>query len=170
MIGWITGNTGAGKTFLADTFFTGFIKIDEDRECSDIIFSRVKDDVRDTWNLEFSKEVSFEITKRITHLVELLHKQGFDIVVSVICPFQEIRDWVTKEINPYWIYIEHESKKQHSVEVPKTSNDPNNSKNLVKYNMPYEIPEYYDMKLKSRKFKHIDIDKIRSAWQIKMNK
>jgi len=110
--------------------------------------------------LGFSKEDRFENNKRVTRLVKLLHKQGFDIVVSVICPFQEIRDWVTKEISPYWIYIEHESK----------------NKNLVQCDTPYEIPEYYDMKLKSRNFKHIDIDKIRcltfksSAWRDKNEK
>jgi adenylylsulfate kinase-like enzyme len=135
MIVWITGNTGAGKTFLADTF-TGFVKIDGD-------------DVREVWKLGYSKEDRFENNRRVTRLVKLLHKQGFDIVVSVICPFQEIRDWVTKEIDPYWIYIEHES---------------NNTKNLVKCDTPYEIPEHYDMKLKSRSFKHIDIVKIRNIW------
>jgi len=129
MIIWITGNSGAGKTFLADTL-VDFIKIDGD-------------DVRKIWQLGFTKEDRFENNKRVARLAKLLHKQGFNVVVSVICPFQEIRDWVTGEINPYWIYIEHEN------------NNPD---------MPYEVPEYYNMKLKARDFKTVDTDKIRSMW------
>ena len=119
MIVWITGNSGAGKTYLADSF-DSFIKIDGD-------------DIRGVWELGFSKEDRFENNKRVAKLANLLHKQGFDVVISVICPFQEFRDWVTKELDPYiyWIYIEHEN------------NDPDK---------PYEIPAYYDLKLESRKF------------------
>ena len=129
MIIWVTGNSGAGKTFLADTL-VDFIKLDGD-------------DVRKIWKLGFTKEDRFENNKRVARLAQLLHKQGFNVVVSVICPFQEIRDWVTEKINPYWIYIEHEN------------NDPN---------MPYEVPEHYNMKLKARDFKTVDADKIRSVW------
>ena len=132
MIVWITGNTGAGKTFLADTF-TNFVKIDGD-------------DVRKIWKLGFSKEDRFENNKRVTRLAKLLHEQGFDVIVSVICPFQEIRDWVTKEIDPYWIYIEHEN------------NNPDT---------PYEVPKYFDMKLKSRNFKTVDIGKIKKETTVK---
>ena len=121
LIVWITGNTGAGKTYLADAF-TGFIKIDGD-------------DVRKVWDLGFSKEDRFENNKRVTRLAKILHEQGFDVVVSVICPFQEIRDWVTEQIDPYWIYIEHEK------------NDPDT---------PYEVPTRFDMKLKARNFKRAD--------------
>ena len=131
LIVWITGNSGAGKTFLADTLHT-FVKIDGD-------------DVRKIWKLGFSKEDRFENNKRVARLAQLLHKQGLNVVVSVICPFQEIRDWVTKEINPYWIYIEHEN------------NNPD---------MPYEVPTHYDLKLKSRNFTTMDIGKIKMEMEV----
>jgi adenylylsulfate kinase-like enzyme len=42
---------------------------------------------------------------RVARLAKILNSQGFNVVVSVIAPFQSTRDKITKLIKPFWIYI-----------------------------------------------------------------
>ncbi|MFH0782935.1 MAG: adenylyl-sulfate kinase [Pseudomonadota bacterium] len=81
MIWWIYGNSGSGKTTLAKKLTTpATIHLDGDDMRSSI-----------SLDLGFSKEDREENNRRIARLAKVLENQGFDIVVSTICPFEELR-------------------------------------------------------------------------------
>jgi len=93
---WLTGNTGAGKTSLAyilkERLNAVVLDGDELRASISIDLGLSKND-RDTHNM------------RVARLAKVLHSQGFNVVVSVIAPFQSTRDKITELISPFWVYI-----------------------------------------------------------------
>ena len=100
MITWIFGNTGAGKTTHAQSILGAptikpMIHLDGDdmREtiCSDLGFTSAERIVNN---------------HRIASLAGLLEHQGFDIVVSVITPYQSTRKHIKQMYNPYFVYVE----------------------------------------------------------------
>lgn len=103
-IWWITGNSGAGKTSLADMFHD-VIRLDGDK-------------MREVWQLGFSKKDRYEQNIRIAKLAKILSKQGFDVVVSTICPYKDLRKKVKEICNCRFIYLEEgkDSSKQYPYE------------------------------------------------------
>lgn len=87
MILWITGQRKSGKTTLAKQLLQRMDAIHLDG-----------DDMRESINqdLGFSEEDRLENNKRIARLAKVLENQGFDVIVSTICP-EYVRDDV------YWI-------------------------------------------------------------------
>lgn len=86
MIWWIYGESGSGKTTLANSI--NGIHLDGD-------------DMRKTISsdLGFSEEERKENNIRIAKLAKLLENQGYDVVVSTICPYEKLREevyWITK--------------------------------------------------------------------------
>lgn len=77
MIIWITGDRGKGKTTLAKELCSkmGAINLDGDEMRSSI-----------STDLGFSDTDRFENNIRIAKLAKILESQGFDVVVSTICP------------------------------------------------------------------------------------
>ena len=76
MIIFITGDRGKGKTTLAKELCRkmGAINLDGDG-------------VRRVWtDLGFSDEDRFENNMRVARLAKELEEQGFDVIVSTICP------------------------------------------------------------------------------------
>lgn len=77
MILWITGKRNSGKTTLAREFCEkmGAINLDGD-------------DMRESISEElgFDENDRMENNLRIARLAKVLERQGFDIVVSTICP------------------------------------------------------------------------------------
>lgn len=108
---WLTGNVGAGKTSLAYLLKERLnaVVLDGDELRASI-----------SADLGFSKEDRDEHNMRVARLAKLLNSQGYNVVVSVIAPFQSTRDKITELIKPYWIYVKG----------GKVGND-----------MPYEIPQ-----------------------------
>lgn len=84
MIIWLTGNSGAGKTTLAK-------KLDIKNK---IILDG--DEMRGSINrdLGLSDEDRRENNLRIARLAKVLEKQGYRVIVSVICPFESLRQEV----------------------------------------------------------------------------
>ena len=84
MITWCYGESGSGKTTLANQL--PGIKLDGDA-------------IRNGMNkdLGFTMEDRLENNRRIACIADLLNRQGYDVVVSTICPTQEMRQQV------YWI-------------------------------------------------------------------
>ena len=75
-------------------------------------------------DLGFSKEDRDEHNMRVARLAKVLNGQGFNVVVSVIAPFQSTRDKITELINPFWIYIKG---------------------GKIGEDMPYEVPNNPDL-------------------------
>jgi len=101
MITWISGQSKSGKSTRA-------------RE--EIAKSKVRwrptihldgDDMRRTISadLGYSKEDRRENNLRIARLAKLLDSQGFDVIVSTICPYRELRDKVYRICGCRWIYL-----------------------------------------------------------------
>lgn len=96
---WLTGNSGVGKTTLARILKERLnaIHIDGDEMRASI-----------SETAGFSRKDRHEHNMRCARLVKVLHSQGFNIVVSVIAPFQETRDEINTIIQPIWIYVKRE--------------------------------------------------------------
>ena len=95
MIQWIYGESGSGKTTLARKMVDArTVHIDGD-------------DMRRVWtDLKFSDEDRMTNNVRIAHLARVLDRQGFNVVVSTICPTQEIRNLVQAITGCTFIHIE----------------------------------------------------------------
>lgn len=98
MIIWLTGNSGAGKTTLAKAYqkisATVCINLDGDEMRRSI-----------STDLGLSPEDREEHNLRIARLAKILSTQGFDIIISVIAPYQITRDKINKIINCKWVYL-----------------------------------------------------------------
>jgi adenylylsulfate kinase-like enzyme len=94
MITWITGNSGAGKTWLARQLQRpGVVWLDGD-------------DVRGIWpQLGFSREDRWENNLRTARLAKLLESQGYDVVVSTICPYRDLRVEIGRLTRCKFIYV-----------------------------------------------------------------
>ena len=95
MIQWIYGESGSGKTTVAKKLLDSrTVHLDGD-------------DMRRVWtDLGFSDDDRMTNNLRIAQLARVLDRQGFNVVVSTICPTQEIRDAVQKITGCTFICIE----------------------------------------------------------------
>lgn len=94
MILWITGNTHAGKTTLAEKL-TGRNTIVLDGDM-----------LRGVWeDLGLSEEDRKENCLRAARLAILLELQGFAVIVSVICPYENLRRIIKTMTGCNFIYI-----------------------------------------------------------------
>lgn len=81
MIWWFYGESGSGKTELAKKLISqGVIHLDGDEMRNTI-----------SKDLGFSEDDRKENNRRIARLANLLNNKGFDVVVSTICPYEELR-------------------------------------------------------------------------------
>ena len=93
---WITGNSGAGKTFLA--------KIMNDGRRDTVILDG--DYIRQIWpDLRFSKEDRTENNLRVARLAKMLSMQGVTVIVSTICPYVELRKQIKEITKCKFIYL-----------------------------------------------------------------
>lgn len=94
MITWITGNSKSGKTTLANRMRKNEVILDGDA-------------MRAVWpGLGLTKEDRCEQNLRIARLAKTLDTQGFDVIVSTICPYRDLRVEVQKITGCKFIYLE----------------------------------------------------------------
>ena len=98
MIVWITGNSGAGKTTMAYQLKTN----------NTIILDG--DVLRGVYPTGFSKEDRWQHNLRTAKLAKRLEYQGFDVIISLICPYKKLRDEVQKICGCGFIYLDVEMK------------------------------------------------------------
>ena len=81
MIWWIYGQSGSGKTTLTNKLQGIHLDADEIRPaiCEDLGYS------------EKDRRIN---NKRIARLAKLLSDQGYDVIVSTICPYEDLKDEV----------------------------------------------------------------------------
>lgn len=91
---WIFGNSGAGKTTLARKLRPRLHAIILDG-----------DDLRTVWKLGLSRADRFEQNLRIARLARLLARQGYNVIVATICPYNELRHQVAAICQPVWVYL-----------------------------------------------------------------
>lgn len=92
MIWWITGNSGSGKTTFAKKM-SAVIVLDGD-------------ELRQCWKLGFTKEDRWEQNMRAARLAKMIEKQGYDVVVSTICPYRDLRKEVQVITGCKFVYLE----------------------------------------------------------------
>jgi len=96
VIRWYTGNSGAGKTYHAERLsvvLPAAVHLDGD-------------DLREVWpGLGFSQEDRYEQCLRVARLAKLIDKQGYDVIVSVIAPYRELRRQCSEIVDIEWVYV-----------------------------------------------------------------
>lgn len=94
MIYWFYGQPGAGKTTLANALNLRINAIQVDG-----------DDVRSVFNnKDYSKEGRIKNLTLINNIVRFLDHKNFDVIVSVVSPYQEIRDQML-DLNIKYFYV-----------------------------------------------------------------
>lgn len=118
---WLTGQTGAGKTTIANAIQrkTGGIVLDGDEMRQSI-----------SMDLGFTKNDRAKHNLRVARLAKVLSKNNI-VIVSVIAPFKATRKKIDKIAKPIWIYVKKDFK-------------PTNEK-------PYEIPTNFHIMVDSDK-------------------
>jgi adenylylsulfate kinase-like enzyme len=121
---WLTGNTGAGKSTLAE----GLEKfINEELDALHPLARRLivldGDDMRATISTDatLSAEDRRKHNLRVARLADHLRSRGFFVVVAVIAPFESVRKELDEICNPVWVYVKRSG--------------------LEKNDRPYEAPE-----------------------------
>lgn len=115
MIIWLTGESGAGKTTLAKKYckkHNNWIMLDGDQMRASI-----------SVGAGFSKKDRREHNLRVARLAKILERQGFDIMVSVIAPMENVRNKIDSICRPEWIYIKKDlpKRKGHFYEAPRSN-------------------------------------------------
>ena len=94
MIYWFYGQPGSGKTTLAKALLNKINAIHVDG-----------DDVRSIFNnQDYSKEGRIKNLTLINNIVRFLDHKNFDVLVSVVSPYQEIRDQML-DLNIKYFYV-----------------------------------------------------------------
>lgn len=122
MIIWLTGNSGSGKSTLGRILR---------KKLNGILLDGDEMRYAISEKAGFSKEDREEHNLRCARLAKILDSQDFNIIISIIAPFQETRDKIDNIIKPIWIYIKR-------------------NKDSLKYkdkdkDKPYEVPENPDI-------------------------
>jgi len=102
-ITWFYGNTTSGKTTLSEA-----VTNTNDKQSPYYEAVRLDGDLmRGIWtDLDLSKEGRWEQNMRVARMAKMLDLQGFNVVVSVICPYRQLRREIRKIIDVKFIYIE----------------------------------------------------------------
>ena len=97
MIIYLIGPSGAGKTTLAKKF--------KGKNC--VILDA--DYIRKAWpELGFTPEDRKENNLRTAKIAKVMSDQGLLVIVSMICPYKDVRAEIAKICDPVFIRVDHE--------------------------------------------------------------
>ena len=96
MIYWFIGQAGVGKTTLSKKF-----KSFNEKTNHTVYFDG--DDLRKMFKNSyepstFTKEYRIEQTRCLQNLVKYIHGQGFDIIISTVSPYRDVREQFKTEM------------------------------------------------------------------------
>ena len=105
---WLTGNSGAGKTTL--TFALREYcndQLDPSHPLARRVIVLDGDEMRESISRDegFSPEDRRKHNMRVARLAALLRDSGYLVLVSVIAPFQSVREELQVMCDPTWVYI-----------------------------------------------------------------
>lgn len=85
---WFTGQPGAGKTVLSLRLKTYL-----EKEYGSEVFHIDGDELRLLYkNLNYGREGREENIKRAQDIAKFIHNQGYDVIVSLVSPYIELRE------------------------------------------------------------------------------
>ena len=110
MIYWIIGQPGAGKTTLGKKLKNKIITKD--------VFHVDGDDIRNIYqNNDYSEQGRRTNIKKAQDLVESLHTNGYDVVVSLVTPYKDLREGfknkLGKSIVEIYLYTTEKRERDH---------------------------------------------------------
>lgn len=118
MIYWFIGQPGAGKTTLSKKF-----KSHNERIVETVYFDG--DDLRKMFKNSykpetFTKEYRIEQNVNLQNLAKYIHSQGFDVVISTVNPYRDVRDKFKDEmgLDILEIYVHRDTSIRESFKVP----------------------------------------------------
>lgn len=116
MVIWITGNTGAGKTTLANKIKKHY----PDARILDGDVIRAKDD-----NWDFSREGRWRHNIAVARHAALQSGDGNVVIVAVIAPYKALREEIKAICNPLFIYLQggKEPSEKYPYEPPEGTMD-----------------------------------------------
>jgi len=125
---WLTGNSGAGKTTLANSIKEEYPQV--------VILDG--DDMRSSISLEegFSTSDRKRHNLKVARLAKVFQDSGLPVIVSVIAPHKKTRIDVDEVCDPAWVYIERDG-----LDAP---------------DKPYEAPKYPDLILDHNNFGEVE--------------
>jgi adenylylsulfate kinase len=94
MVYYFTGQPGSGKTTLAELLYDdGYIWIDGD-------------DIRDIFNNKDYSEEGRKVNVRRAHdIAQFMDAKGFDVIISLVSPFRELRDELKSKTEVKEVYV-----------------------------------------------------------------
>jgi bifunctional enzyme CysN/CysC len=85
---WFTGQPGAGKTVLSLRLKT-YLETEYENE----VFHIDGDELRLLFkNINYGREGREENIKRAQDIAKFIHSQGYDVIVSLVAPYKELRE------------------------------------------------------------------------------
>ena len=105
---WLTGNTGAGKSTLAEGMKEYFNEQEASGSSADRrVVVLDGDEMRATVSRDegLSPEDRRKHNLRVARLANLLSDHGFLVIVAVIAPFSGVREELQVLCNPTWVYV-----------------------------------------------------------------
>jgi len=140
---WFTGQPGSGKTVLS-------LRLKEylEQEYGQEVFHIDGDQLRLLFkNINYGREGREENIKRAQDIAKFIHSQGYDVIVSLVAPYKEMRDKFKEELKTGFVefYVhttdirgrehfhtdEYEQPTENFIDIDTTNVDPQESLNEI---------------------------------------
>jgi len=104
---WLTGNTGAGKSTLAEGMKEYFNEQESGEDRARRIVVLDGDEMRATVSVDegLSPEDRRKHNLRVARLANLMSEHGFLVLVAVIAPFATVREELQSICDPLWVHV-----------------------------------------------------------------
>lgn len=141
---WLTGNTGAGKSTLAEGMKEYFNEQEHGEDRARRILVLDGDEMRATVSVDegLSPEDRRKHNLRVARLANLMSEHGFLVLVAVIAPFATVREELQSICDPLWVYVNrdglggadrpYEAPVNPSLTIDNNTVSPEEGRNLLK--------------------------------------